>query len=380
MKIGLALPTLLASIHFKNRIFAPKDLYVELVNGLAKKGHEVYSYAPFGIKTEAKNIDVSTIFEEKVLSSVKLRNHPDDEILYRVNAAEYEAAFGLAAYTHAIQNDIEIMHLYIDSLAHYAADLAPFPTVMTMHDPPFAKDTIEGWRFGHFAKHPHIAISHRQAELYGKEFNIAEVIHHGVNLETFPFSDIANGYLAFVGRLVPEKGVEDAIDTSAAVNYPLHIATSGNYTDSDFYKTHLQSKIENSLVTMTGQLNKEERDNWMKNAKALLMPIKWEEPFGMVMVEAMACGTPVIAYALGSVPEIVRDGVTGFVVAPTPSDLGHLGDLKIKKTGIEGLIEAVRRIGEIDRAACRKHVEDHFTVEKMVAEHERVYKRILSHI
>ena len=100
-----------------------------------------------------------------------------------------------------------------------------------------------------------------------------------------------------------------------------------------------------------------------QQAKALLFPIQWEEPFGLVMVEAMACGTPVIAYNRGSVSEIVKDGVTGFVVPP--------------EKGVAGLVEAIKKIDHIDRAACRKHVEEHFTVEKMVDGYETVYKKVL---
>ena len=115
-----------------------------------------------------------------------------------------------------------------------------------------------------------------------------------------------------------------------------------------------------------------------QNACAFLFPIHWEEPFGLVMIEAMACGTPVIAYNRGSVSEIVRDGVTGFIIEEEDrGNQGNRGNWVIKKTGIEGLVEAIKRIGEIDRASCRRHVEENFTMEKMVEGYEKVYKKIL---
>jgi glycosyltransferase involved in cell wall biosynthesis len=119
---------------------------------------------------------------------------------------------------------------------------------------------------------------------------------------------------------------------------------------------------------------------FLGNARAFMFPIHWEEPFGLVMAEAMACGTPVIGYARGSVPEIVRDGVTGFIIDPPDGDgfpISESGKWIIKKRGVEGLIEAIGRVREIDRAACRRHVEENFTVEKMVAGYEEVYKKII---
>ena len=125
----------------------------------------------------------------------------------------------------------------------------------------------------------------------------------------------------------------------------------------------------------------------MQKARAFLVPITWEEPFGLTMIEAMACGTPVVAYNRGSVSEIIRDGVTGFIIDPPEADLQMKNEkLKtknesswiIQKRGVEGLIEAVKRIDEIDRAACRRHVEENFTVEKMVEGYEKVYQKVIS--
>jgi len=121
----------------------------------------------------------------------------------------------------------------------------------------------------------------------------------------------------------------------------------------------------------------EDRAPFLGNAKALLFPILWEEPFGMVMIEAMACGTPVIAYNHGSVSEIVVDGLTGFIIDPDNEDRPNKGKWVIKKQGVEGLVEAIRRIGELNRNACRKHVEANFTVEMMVRGYELIYKKIL---
>jgi glycosyltransferase involved in cell wall biosynthesis len=152
-------------------------------------------------------------------------------------------------------------------------------------------------------------------------------------------------------------------------------------THLPFFTDVIAPKLkENPQVTLTGFLQGAQKAQHLGMAKAFLFPIHWEEPFGMVMIEAMACGTPVIAYNRGSVPEIVIDGVTGFIIDPPEGDDTPypLGQHIIKARGVDGIAQAIKRIGEIDRSACRKHVEDHFTVEKMVEGYERVYQDVLS--
>ncbi|OGG35606.1 hypothetical protein A2363_05030 [Candidatus Gottesmanbacteria bacterium RIFOXYB1_FULL_47_11] len=353
MKIGLLLPSLLMAPRFSDRIFAPKDLFLSLAAGLKKRGHDVHVYDSGDPQLASKEF-----------TSVKIRKGGSQQLLYRLNATEYEADISERAFREAAKNNVEIMHIYMDSIAQYFARISPIPAVTTIHDPVFPEDSLEGWHYRHFADMPHVAISRRQQELYGKDFTIVGVVHHGVDTCTFPFSDTAGNYLAFVGRLIEEKGLEDALAVGREVHVPLQIATSGNYFDTDYYKNRIEPLIHASGATMTGFMQKPARDAWMKKARALLFPIHWEEPFGMVMIEAMACGTPVIAYNRGSVPEIIRDGVTGFVVD--------------EKEGVDGLVKAIKRIGEIDRAACRRHVEENFTVEKMVEGYEKVYQKILS--
>ncbi len=350
MKIGLLMPSILMSERFADRIFAPKDLFFALAAGLKKRGHTVFVY---------DTGDPTLAIHE--LTSVKIRKDASGQLLFRLNANEYEADVAQRAFSDAAKQGVEVMHIYMDSVAQYFARASGMPTVTTIHDPLFPPDTLEGWHERHFADMPHVAISQRQKELYAG-FHIVDVVYHGVDVASFPFSEAGNGYLAFAGRLIPEKGIEDALAASREAGIPLHIATSENYEDTDYYRTRLTPLL--TSATLTGYLQKPARDEFLKNARALLFPIHWEEPFGMVMVEAMACGTPVVAYNRGSVPEIVKDGVTGFIVE--------------EKEGVEGLVKAIKRIGEIDRAACRRHVEQNFSVEKMVEGYEKVYGKIKS--
>jgi len=182
-----------------------------------------------------------------------------------------------------------------------------------------------------------------------------------------------------LGRLVPQKGVEDAIKTCIITNERLSIGSQfpGPYEVSPYYRTSVVPFLDDPKIEKIGMVTTRRRAELLGRAKGLLFPIKWEEPFGLVMIEAMACGTPVIAYNRGSVSEIVKDGVTGFIIDSDNENRPGRGNWVIKKQGIEGLVEAIKRIGEIDRAACKKHVEKHFTVEKMVTSYEEVYQKIL---
>ncbi len=351
MKIGLLMPSILMSPRFADRIFAPKDLFLALADGLKKRGHTIRVYDTG-----------DPVLAGQELSSVKIRTEEHSQLLYRLNATEYEADISARAFADAAKSGVDVMHLYMDSIAQYIAQGSRIPTVTTIHDPVFGESTLEGWHYRHFKEMPHVAISRRQQELYGADFNITDVVYHGVDAATFPFSGALGEYLAFAGRLIAEKGIEDTLAAAKEAGMPIRIATSENYEDTDYYRQRLVPLLHDA--TLTGYLKKPARDEFLKNARVLLFPIHWEEPFGMVLVEAMACGTPVIAFNRGSVAEIVQDGVTGFIVDETK--------------GVAGLVEAIKKIGTIDRAACRKHVEETFTIDKMAEGYERVYKKILS--
>ena len=150
------------------------------------------------------------------------------------------------------------------------------------------------------------------------------------------------------------------------------------YRALPYYQTYVLPHLKHGVLEDETFFGESDRSEFLKNAKALLFPILWEEPFGMVMIEAMSSGTPVIAYNRGSVSEVIRDGVTGFIIDPDNVRRPGKGSWIIKEQGIAGLAEAVKRIGQIDRAVCRKHVEDNFTIEKMIDNYENIYKKIIN--
>jgi glycosyltransferase involved in cell wall biosynthesis len=205
-----------------------------------------------------------------------------------------------------------------------------------------------------------VAISHAQRAL-APRLPFAGVCHNGLALESAPFRARPEGYLAFLGRMSPEKGPADAIRIARRAGLPLLIgAKCREPAEHAYFAEHVAPALGPDVVWL-GELNAAEKYELLGGARALLFPIAWPEPFGMVMIEAMACGTPVLATARGSVPEVVADGVTGFV-RETPDEL----------------IDAVARIDEIDRHACRRHVAERFSADAMTAGYEALSRAELT--
>ena len=210
--------------------------------------------------------------------------------------------------------------------------------------------------------------------------HFVDTVYHGVpKVSVAALKPIGTPYLTFMARMVPEKGVMDALTVAEQSKILLQIATSDREenTQSSFFQNVVTPRLSPGKAELVGFMDAKGKDAFLGNAIAFLFPIHWEEPFGMVMIEAMACGTPVIAYNRGSVSEIVRDGVTGFIIDEDETQRPGAGSWVIKKRGIEGLVEAVKRIGEIDRDACRRHVEENFTVDRMVDGYIKVYQKVL---
>ncbi len=201
-----------------------------------------------------------------------------------------------------------------------------------------------------------VAISEAQRAM-APELPFAGVCHNGLALEAATFRARPEGYLAFLGRMSPEKGPADAIRIARAAGLPLLIgAKCREEAEHAYFAEHVAPALGPDVVWL-GELTAPEKYELLGGARALLFPIAWPEPFGMVMIEAMACGTPVLATSHGSVPEVVADGVTGFV-RDTP----------------DALVETVGRIGEIDRHACRRRVAERFSADAMTLGYERLMR------
>lgn len=386
MKIALfSSPVHTVPPHEKN-ILAPWELVAELANGLTDRGHEVLLFAPKGSMTRAKlyDGDVTPIMLEK--------NAFPDQNAYRSHIFEKSLEFFQYMKRIVAENNIDIVHVH-QSIEVFTPALSGFPSlvpiVCTFHD------VVDASRFDALSnvltnKNVHfIGIS--QSQFLQTTLPVDAVVYNGIDIEKFGFSDqkeLSDRPLLAAGRIVPEKGFTDAIHASQKSGVRLMIVGQRyeeNPIARDYFDREVKPNIDGKQVIWEPVVKRDHLVGHYQTARALLFPIHWEEPFGLVMIEAMACGTPVIAYNRGSVSEIVRDGVTGYIVEEEEetdrtnrSYTSNKTNFIIKKKGVAGLAEAIMRIGEIDRAACRKHVEDHFTVEKMVEGYENVYKKVLA--
>ncbi len=377
MKIGLLLPsTLMYERYGREKIFAPHELFLDLADGLVGRGHRVRVYSSSDTRTRGVLVagNDALAFQEPPAMKLRYVAPETKKLLARRDARwEYELDLTVKAYSDAKEGKIDLVHSFLEFSAHYFQEVTGVPTVYTIHDTAPDKEFLDYWRFRRFPHDHYVAISHSQARDFAPLVDIVDVVHHGIHASRYEANFETGEYVLFIGRYMPEKGVEDAIRAGIETGNLTVLAGSKEYREIAYYQKTIAPLVANSLVKEVGFLSGKRKIGLLAGAKALLFPIHWEEPFGMVMIEAMACGTPVIAYNRGSVPEIVRDGVTGFIIDPDDTPRPEKGSWRIRKQGVEGLVEAIKRISEIDRAACRKHVEENFTVEKMVEGYERVY-------
>jgi glycosyltransferase involved in cell wall biosynthesis len=252
----------------------------------------------------------------------------------------------------------DVLHFHIDFLhAPLVRDFAE-RTVTTHHgrlDLPELKPF-----YGVFRELPLVAISNDQRN-YLRHANWIGTVHHGLPRDLLPFqANPSGGYLAFLGRISPDKGPDRAIEIAVNAGVPMKIAAKIDRVDQAYWDEKIRAMVEvHSNVEYIGEINEHEKAAFLGDASALLFPVDWPEPFGLVMIEAMACGTPVVAFRRGSVPEIIEDGTSGFIVDT-----------------IEQAVFAVQRISSLDRAKVRATFERRFTVERMAQDYAEIYQTL----
>jgi glycosyltransferase involved in cell wall biosynthesis len=258
--------------------------------------------------------------------------------------------------THAYGqlDGVDVVHDHTLVGPLYSAAFPRLPVVTTNHGP-FNEDLIGIYR-AVSGRVPVIAISRHQAST-AQDVSIAAVIHHGIDLDDYPVGTGGGGYALFLGRMHPGKAPHVAARIAREAGFPLRIAAKMREPEEHAYFDAMVRPLLGGDVTYVGEVDRQDKIELLANAECLLNPIAWPEPFGMVMVEALACATPVLTTPFGAAPEIVADGVAGFV-----------------RTEETGLVDALGRLGEIDRAACRRRVEERFSAERMVDKHLAVYR------
>jgi glycosyltransferase involved in cell wall biosynthesis len=252
--------------------------------------------------------------------------------------------------------EFDILHFHIDYLHYALSTRQSTPHLTTLHGRLDLADLVPLYR--RFSRVPLISISDSQRGPLPCA-NWQATIYHGLPLDLYEFHPKPSGYLAFVGRICPEKRPDRAIQIAQRAGRELKIAAKVDRVDEEYFKTKIEPLLQSSQVEFIGEIGEDEKTAFLGDAAALLFPVDWPEPFGLAMIESLACGTPVIAYRKGSVPEVIDPGETGFIVE-----------------NIDEAVEAVSRIGQISRLRCRQTFEERFSAARMAAEYVRVYNQM----
>jgi glycosyltransferase involved in cell wall biosynthesis len=313
-----------------------------LTEELVRLGHEVTLFASGDSQTAANLVKVCP---QALWRDARIR----ETLPHHVRLLEL-------VFREASQFDV--IHFHCDYIHFPLVRRCQFPTVTTMHGMMHPPDL---WQFfEEYREVPLVSISDDQ-RIPIPHANWQGTVYHGLPPDLFTYNEQGGNYLAFLGRMSPEKGVDRAIEVAKLTGMPLKIAAKIYPEERNYFETTLAPLLcaAKSLVEFEGELGQVEKNELLGNAKALLFPIDWPEPFGLVMIEALACGTPVIAWRQGSVPEVLQEGVTGYIVET-----------------VSQAVEAVGRLDRLHRRECRRVFEDRFTAERMARDYLGIYGRL----
>jgi glycosyltransferase involved in cell wall biosynthesis len=313
-----------------------------LTEELVRQGHEVTLFASGDSVTKARLVAACR-------RSLRMDKHCVDRMAHHILMLE-----------HVLQRaaEFDIVHFHTDYLHFPLSRREQITDVTTLHGRLDISDLVPLYQ--EFRDMPVISISDGQREPLPWA-NWQATVYHGLPTDLYQFRDEPGGYLAFLGRVSPEKRVDRAIEIAKQVRIPLKIAAKVDRVDTDYFETVIEPLLRHPFVEFVGEIGEGEKEEFLRNAYALLFPIDWPEPFGLVMIEAMACGTPVIAYRGGAVPEVMEEGHTGFIVE-----------------GLEDAVEAARRVPELSRKRCREVFEQRFTAARMAHDYVQVYERLIN--
>lgn len=324
-----------------NRYGGTERVVSYLTEELVEAGHEVTLFAAGDSSTTAELIPMTS-------QSLRLDERCRDPLAHHVLMLQ-----------HVVDrsDDFDVVHFHIDYLHYPVSRQKKWRNVTTLHgrlDIPDLQPLYEK-----YADLPLISISTAQRDPL-KAANWLDTVYHGLPEDLYECRNGPGSYLAFLGRISPEKRVDRAIEISSASGVPLKIAAKVGEEDRTYFEREIEPLFDRPNVEHVGEIGEEDKNDFLGNARALLFPIDWPEPFGLAMIEAFACGTPVIAYPHGAVPEIVRNGTSGFVVE-----------------NISEAVEAVERTPRLKGKRCRRYFESRFTARRMMGDYLKAYQRLL---
>jgi glycosyltransferase involved in cell wall biosynthesis len=312
-----------------------------LAEELLCQGHEVTLYASGDSRTNAE-------LRPSIARALRL---------------DCEAGNALASHLVMLEHvfrdasEFDIIHFHLDYLHFPYARREQVPHVTTLHN----RLDIPGLApmYREYSEMPLVSISNVQRAPL-PWLNWKATVYHGIPLNHYPFHERPGSYLAFVGRMSPEKGPDRAIEIARRAGVPIKLAAKVDQAAREYFEEQVRPRLNEPGVEFVGEIGEAEKGQFLGAACALVFPIDWPEPFGLIMIEAMACGTPVIAFRHGAVAEVVQDDITGFVVS-----------------SVEEAVSAVKRLEVLNRRLCRKAFEQRFSSERMAKDYLAVYERVL---
>ncbi len=386
-------------------IFSPGELVISLVNNLARLGEEVSIFSPGPIdkllpnNTHVKNITVDlSLFEQELKNRGDnyldlLMKHP---LTFITLARQVQTELISKAFTLANQDQFDLVHIWCneEEQALAMATLCHKPVVFNHHEP---FNFLARYR-AIFPKYLHLNwISFSKAQrttfICEKKVNWVGNVYHGLETDAYQFSNKPGDYLLYMGRIIKPKGVHYAIEVAKKTGIKLKIVGKhyAGHSKDRYWQEFIQPEIDGEKIEYLGFIKDSgEKQQLYAGAKALLVPSTWQEPFGLVMIEAMACGTPVIGFDQGAVPEVIKDEVSGYVVKYLTEkrvvkadklmdqDWHQLQKDKQFQENVEKMTKAVIKINNINRASCRSEFEKRFSANKMAEGYRQIYLQLLS--
>jgi glycosyltransferase involved in cell wall biosynthesis len=310
-----------------------------LTEALVRRGHDVTLFAAGDSVTDAKLVPCCD-------RGLRLAGHRD----------ELAMLTRMIAMVEARAHEFDVIHWHLDYLNFPSSRHIPTPQLTTLHGRLDLPGLAE--LYDEFSDRPVVSISNAQREPL-PQANWVGTVHHGLPSDLLPFVPEPDDYLAFIGRISPEKRLDQAIAIAQRAGMRLRVAAKIEVADIDYFHSEIAPLLDLPGVEFVREIGEHEKREFLGRARAMLFPIDWPEPFGLVMIEAMSCGTPVVAWRRGSVPEVIDDGSSGFVVS-----------------NLEAAVAATRRAAALDRAAVRECFEQRFSAERMAAEYLAIYERL----
>lgn len=358
MKIAMMVRAFLETPPPGNVAYSPAIIAKSIAEGLQQRGHTVTFFGP-----EGTTLDVDAIETSSLHSVAKSQSELDDfvgtsELFADYRPSLYDTFVAKKILQRAADGEFDcVLFHHFESALPIASLFPKVPVIYIVHDfiDHARREAIEL----HATPNQHfISISDSQRR-DAPDLNYAATVYNGVDTDLFTTDGEPEDYLMISGRVTPDKGVKEAVQIALQTNHRLLVSGSVSRADQWYFDEHVKPFLSNKILFL-GMLEREQLVKYYQNAAGLLMPIQWQEPFGLSMVEAGACGTPVIAFDRGSVQEIVKDGKTGFIVQNSAE-----------------MILAIEKLPEIKRKDCREHVVKDFSITKMLDNYEAVLTRIV---